>query len=210
MAGADFQSLGVSGLSWSIRYPEVVKYAAVLFWFWMLMVHWLSGREGRYYRAWVANSADKTYPGIPRAQTPGDKEDRPMQLKLVGEYFGVPVELHQEGSRFALAYVAKRGYRPGIYVCQVTKERRLEPPKLREIVDNIVVWADKPVSKRYGFLRLHRQFPDVLIKVMLNDVDVLAHRALPWLITTITASLLIANTFADVSEFSRSLFELEC
>ena len=210
LAGADFQSIGVGGLSWDIRYPQVVKFAAVLFWLWVLITHWISRRQGAYYRAWVANSADKTLPGIPRDPKQVGKEVRKKQLDSVADYFGVPLVLQQESRRFALAYVEKRNLQPGIYVCQVASEHPLEATKLREIVDNVVIWEATPASKRYGLLKLHRQFADVFIRVMLNDVDVLAHRALPWLIALITALLLIANMITDVSELSRQALGIKC
>lgn len=203
LAGADFQSLGVSGLSWDIRYPQVVKYAAVLFWIWMLITHWLARRQGAYYRAWVANSADKTQPGIPSGQPSSI-------LDSVSGYFGIPVVDRRQSSRFELAYVEKRDFKPGVYVCQVAKEQQRQPTKLRELADNIIIWVVTPSSERCGFLKLHRQFPDVFVRVMLNDIDVMAHRVLPWLIALIAALFLIGNIFWDVSELSRLALGIKC
>ena len=177
LAGADFQSVGVSGLSWDIRYPQVIKLAAVVFWGWMVTAHWLAGRRGAYYRAWIANSADKTLPGTRRHGSADENEAARKHFDSVLAFFGVPLVDQRQSSRFALAYVDKRGLRPGVYVCQVAKEQQLGPTKLREVIDNVVIWVANPASKRYSFLKLHRQFPDVFIRVMLNDVDVVAHRS---------------------------------
>ena len=207
LAGADFQSIGVSGLAWEILYPQVIKLAAVVLWLWAILKHWVAGCQGAYYRAWVANSKDKTHPGVTRTASLASSADDPAeQHRSAEEYFGVPLKNHRDKSRFELAYVNKSGVRPGVYVCQVAKEQSVEPTRQREIADNMVILHNLPSSDRYGLLKLHLQFPDVFVRILLNDVDVLAHRTMPWILAAITASLLVANMFTDVSKLSGLVF----
>ncbi len=117
LSGADFQAIGVSGLSWDIEYPHVVKFAAELFWIWMVIAHGIADRQGVYYRACIAQSADKTLPGTPRGTTADEMAAAKKQLESALSFYGIPLIEQRQQSRFALAYVDKRGYRPVVYVC---------------------------------------------------------------------------------------------
>ena len=39
LSGADFQSAGMGGISWDIKYPDVIKLGAVIFWLWLVVLH---------------------------------------------------------------------------------------------------------------------------------------------------------------------------
>ncbi len=171
----------------------------------MVVAHWLSGRKGAYYKAWVGNAGDKEFPRIPSGRTPKEQEFRNEKLAELRDYFGIGVTSRAVTGAFSLAYVEKRGFTPGIYVCQIDKHQTPELTDTRVVRDPLIVWADVPSSDKYGFINLHRQFPDVFKRLMRNDVEIIAHRTLPWLFAVITAALLMVNCFWDVSGITSAL-----
>ena len=203
LSGAEFQSLGVSGLSWEIAYPGVVKLAAIVLWFWMILLHWLISRKGEYYEAFVLNTYDKNRDGVQFSEDGVSQDDVDPDIASVEAYYAKRVHDFTMNHPFCLACVTDKERRRGIYVSQRKSIATSGPNPGQEHS----AWHDFPVSTRYSLIHLHYTFPTIVWRILRNNPEVFADRIVPWGFSVITVILLITNYATDVSAWSALIFE---
>jgi len=208
LSGADIQSLGISGVVLKVEYPGVIKLAVLVLWVWMLLTHWMMGRKGDYYRAWVDNAMDKGHPGINQTDVEsecGGSSEKLIDDKLaaISKYFGKTIQHRRVNTEYELAYLNDVKSPHGVYVVQ--KGQRLADdsgPGERRFVTTY-----RAVTERYSIAHLHWRFRDVFWRVTRNNADVFIQRVVPWTSASIAVALITANYVTDITAWSAILFE---
>lgn len=199
LSGADFQSAGVGGISWDIKYPAVIKLGAVIFWLWLVVLHWLSRKDGEYYQVWIGNAVHYQRGSVKAESVERSRNAVEDDLKKVAQYFEIEVT-DQLGPAATFGHVfLHHNLRPGVYVAQSVSTNTIRSPGLGQVLTDVPQWKMPPISPRQGFFKLLWMYPDVVLRTFLNNPEVLSRRVLPWIIAVSTFWVMLAEYHFDVS-----------
>lgn len=207
LSGADIQSLGISGIGLKFEHVDVIKFAAVLLWFWMIVSHFITRGKGEYYEAWVENAKSINHEGILQAKVADEsgnasEEKQQSVISEIEQFFGKKIERITMNTKYELAYLRESDKQYGVYLAQ---KRMSQAPDLGPGEEG---WVPKfqVVSSRYSTFKLHLKFPKVFFLVLNNNADVFLRRVIPWGSALIALTLLLINTQTDVSEWYTKFF----
>ena len=207
LSGADIQSLGILGIGLKFEHTDVIKFAAIMLWFWMIISHFVTRGKGEYYEAWIENAKNISHKGILQGNVNDDtgntsEEKKQKVIAEIEQYFGNKIEPIRMNTKYELAYLRESENPYGVYLTHkiMRSSRDLGPGEEG--------WEPRfqVVSSRYSALKLHLKFPKVIVLILQNNADVFLRRVIPWFSALIALALLIINTQTDVSEWYTILF----